>query len=275
LVEYLFWAGALVLLALILAADYIWTRFQHTGKSRRTLALEAAGSLAVAGVVIFGLRQRLDVAGLLWTLALALPLFLLAAVATVEVWRRRKLSAFDRIIRQLRRELQRQRDELDRVIWQLRDLERRARVPQATPAAPVTREGEQVRLRRQVEAWQGAGGLARIRALKVAEWEEELAGLDAAGLQARRRQLEGELPGAVAERREALQVQLALLRLHELRGSGAVEEPASAWSAADLGLEAARQRRSDGERELARLQAELEQWQRERAAFLRQRIPLD
>jgi hypothetical protein len=285
LVEYLFWAGAGLLLGLILAGDYILTRFRHTDKSRRTLATEAAGSLLfVAAVVLIGFRVPLGWVALLWVLSIALPVFLCVAVGTVEVWRRRKLSAYDGIIRQLRRDLQKRRDDLDRLIWQTRDLERRtrasAREAPGGGSQPLSRDGEVARLRREVEAWQGAGGLARIRALKVEEWRAEAQAQASGGLAlaTRRRELEAALREAADERREALRVQIALIRLQELEADRG-EEGAPAASAgpppADVGLEAVRRRRSDEEREVARLQAELDQWQRERAAFLRQRIPLD
>jgi hypothetical protein len=280
LVEYLFWAGACVLLGLILAGDYVLTRFAHTGKSRRALGLEAAGSvLFAAALVLAGFRVAFGLAALLWVLAVSLPLFLCLAVGTVEVWRRRKLAAYDGIIRQLRRDLQKRRDDLDRLIWQSRDLERRARA--AAPAAgapPPDRDGEAGQLRQEVERWQGAGGLARIRALKVQEWREEIEGLDAAALAARRRELERSLRDAGQERREAIGVQMALVRLRELE-NGPADGPAAPEARPgvepDFGLEAVRRRRSEEEREVARLQAELDQWQRERAAFLRRRIPLD
>ncbi len=282
MVEYLFWAGAGVLLGLILAGDYILARFRHTDKSRRTLALEAAGSLVfVAALVLIGFRVALGWSALLWVLGIAIPLFLCVAVGTVEVWRRRKLSAYDGIIRQLRRDLQKRRDDLDRLIWQTRDLERRTRASAPPPGSgpqPLSRDGEAARLRHEVDAWQGAGGLARIRALKVEEWRAEVQGTESGELPTRRRELETALRDAADERRESLKVQIALFRLQELEAER-TEKPAapvaSAQPAADLGLDAVRRRRSDEEREVARLQAELDQWQRERAAFLRQRIPLD
>lgn len=286
--EYLFWAGALALLGLILATDYVLTRFQHTSKSRRTLALEGGGSLVFASALILvGFRARVGVGTVLWILLLTVILFLVLAVTTVEVWRRRKLSAFDRIIRQLRRDLQKRRENLDRLIWQMRDLERRARAdaappPAAAPSGRLSREGEAARLKHQVESWEGAGGLARIRALKVGEWTEELEGMDAPAMSGRRHDLEEALHEAADERREAIEVQLALLRLREIeRAAAAVatetREPADGQAEPEstVGLEAARRRRGEEEREVARLQAELDQWQRERQAFLRQKIPLD
>ncbi len=282
MVEYLFWAGAGVLLGLILAGDYILTRFRHTAKSRRTLTLEGAGSLVfVAAVVLVGFRVAFGWAALMWTLGVAIPVFLCVAVGTLEVWRRRKLAAYDGIIRQLRRDLQKRRDDLDRLIWQSRDLERRSRASAPPPSAgptPFSRDGEAARLRHEVEAWQGAGGLARIRALKVDEWRAEVQGADGGSLAGRRRELETALRDAADERRDSLRVQIALIRLQELE-TDRVEKPAQpapdAKPAADFGLEAVRRRRGDEEREVARLQAELDQWQRERTAFLRQRIPLD
>lgn len=279
MVEYLFWAGACVLLGLILAGDYVLTRFAHTGKSRRTLGMEAGGSLVFGALlVLLGFRVALGVVALLWVLGVALPVFLIVAVGTVEVWRRRKLAAFDGIIRQLRRDLQKRRDDLDRLIWQMRDLERRTRAtPPGDGPVSMSREGEAAVLRREVETWQGAGGLARIRALKVQEWRDEIDALDRAGLAARRRDLEAGLRDAVGDRRDSLRAQIALVRLRDL-AHGEAEKPAAAEArqpATDFGLDAARRRRSEEEREVARLQAELDQWQRERSAFLRRRIPLD
>jgi hypothetical protein len=282
MVEYLFWAGAGVLLGMILAGDYVLTRFAHTGKSRRALALEGAGSFVfAAALVLAGFRVAIGLGALLWVLGISLVVFLCLAVGTVEVWRRRKLAAYDGIIRQLRRDLQKRRDDLDRLIWQTRDIERRTRAaaaPASEGPAPLSRDGESARLRREVETWQGAGGLARIRALKVQEWREEIEGLDGRGLQSRRREIESALRDAADERQDSLRVQMALLRQRELEVGAAEKTVASEPRAAaepDFGLDAARRRRSEEEREVARLQAELDQWQRERAAFLRQRIPLD
>lgn len=263
MVEYLFWAGALVLLGIILAADYVVNRFRHTAKSRRVLAAEAVGAYAVSlGLVSLWLRPQRWLAGILWAGLAAVPLYLGAALVTVERWRRKKLAEFDRPIAQLRRELSRRREALDRLIWQIRELERRHRDAPTQPVRDPREEWWQ-----RIETWQRSGA-PRVRALKVEEWRQELKGLDREALAQRRKQLEEELRAAEGERREWLEVQWILVRLAEApRGEEQQEDAGS--------LEEARRQREREERELRRLEAELEQWQRQRAAFVRQRISLD
>lgn len=229
------------------------------------LAGLAAVSYAVSlGLVVLLARPGRWLFALLWAILVWLPLYILAALAVVERWRRRKLASFDRAIRELRRETLRRRDALDRLSWEIRDLERNAQRPAVEPRSDGAGD-----LRARVEAWERTGSLARVRSLKVAEWRAEVEGLDEAGLRERLRQLASALATADPERREQVEVQLALARL--AAGTGVQPSP----SGGEDELERARRRRTDEERELDRVTSELEQWQRDRAAFVRRRIPLD
>ena len=238
------------------------------------LAGVALGAYAVALVVVTAaLKPGRWLAALAWGFVVWLPLYLLASLAAVEMWRRRKLAGFDRAIRQLHRELATWREAIDRLTWEIRELERR---PRATAETAARRSADQsAEWLARIDAWEGAGGLARVRSLKLGEWRSEIAALDPAGLAARRRELEAAAAQAEPERREQLEVQLALIRLREAEASEPVPDGAAASAGAPTPLDEARRRRAEAERELARLQAELGNWQRDRAAFISRRIQLD
>ncbi len=272
MVEYLFWPGALALLGLILATDFIRSRFEHSAKSRRILGILAATVYGLAFAFVAAvLRPGRWLAAIFWAALLWLPLYVVAAFIGVMTWRRQKLADFDRVVRQLRREVGRRCAAVDRLGWQIRDLEGRTGSGATPSQEPRQRTDRATAWQASVDEWQGQGNLTRVRSLKVAEWRAQLATLDVSGLAARRAELEAAGAGADVERQAQLLVQLALIGLAalELEARGATPEPPSV--SAGGALEDAHRRRSDEERELARLRADLERWQQDRAAFLRRR----
>lgn len=272
---FLYASATVILLLILLAADHALRRFHHTRASRRLLAAEGMLALA-AGIAI----AWYGFAGLApgWRLAvgvlLALPVAALLGFVTVEAWRKLKLQRFDREIARLRRRVDGALDELDRVRWQ---LDRVRREQQRQEADEQPREEQQRLLQRRVEVWQGQGGMARLRTIKVRDWQQELRASGNDELAGRAQRLEQELRSVSdPEREETLRVQLALVELerHERRH----RRPASAGARADAEApryEDLRARKSRFEDELRRLQEDLRRWEQRRAAFLRDRIPLD
>lgn len=267
--------GLIVILWLLLMGVlHLQGRYRYGPRSRFVLAAE--GPLAI-GIALLAVRFLIP--GLappvffLVAVALALPLYLLVAVTTVELWRWSRLRAYDDAISSLRREE-------ERCLEQLQDLERRIDRRRAAsrhnPRSGLRRvEEEQTRWRQYLEEWQQGGGAPRVRALRLAEWREEWAGLDVAALKEKETVLERELKAVTGPEGDAgvdhVMVQLCLVRIliAERAGDG---EPAAGHDE-ELGRLVAR--RDEVLKERERIRQEMERWQKKRREFLEGPIGLD
>ena len=268
---FLFVSATAILLLMVLAAEHVINRFHHTRRSRSFLLAEGAAALILGLVVAYTSFPILHPgARLLIGVLLAAPLAIFTAFVTVELWRKQKQQVFDRHIVRLRREADALMDALDRLRWQLE----RARVEEERQAGERRPLQDRRRaLEAEIERWQGTGGVARLRTIKVQDWQRELAGAGEDELQRREAELEQALRSERDPEREAtLRVQLALVRLARLdRGGEAADPP----PASERPSERLRGEKVRLEEQLRVLQAELREWERKRAAFLAERIPLD
>lgn len=265
----LFGAAMATVLLGLLAADAVWHEVRHTRRSLAYLAWEAAGSTAAALAVNILLLRAFELwARVVLFFLIAAFLFLAAAYLTVESWRRAKIRRFDAPMQDLRRRLGEAQEAFDRLTWEIQRLEREKRVEPRAQADP------EENWRRIVQGWESAPGLARIRSLKTHEWREEARALDDLKLEARRRELAGELAAARdPARRDQVEAQLAIVELERVRRRSPRESQAA--EAAESPLEAAKRRRDELEQEVRRIQVELRELMRQREAVLRERVVLD
>ncbi len=263
------------MLGVLLGLDHVRGRFEHSARSRRVLAAAGAVCLVVGFLLAFRLVQWDPWWVVLFALALALPLFTLVAVITVEIWRLSYQQKYDAEISRLVQEqvkIIEQRDELQRRAAELR-LERSRR--SAKSDAGLFRQRQ---LKQQVESWASEGGVARIRSLRLEDWTRELQQLDRAELARRVEQLSQELEagdsGADQEQVRQLRAQKAWTELFQLEAAqGVISEP-------DPGDLEARVEATDQQVErlasqLAEVQEELELWRGRRSFFRRQRLRLE
>lgn len=257
-------------LGLILLADHVKSRFDHSPASRRVLAAEALGTAVVAGSASDALWPDAPAALRLGgALLIALPLYIIIAFATVEIWRYRKQEGFDREISRLIREWHHWQETLDRLDWEVKDIERRkAQLEEESGHL----EARMRALQDQIEAWEQSG--SGLRRMAMAEqWAAELAGLDAETLRSRKEALAARLAMARGEERADLGVQVQMVELALLRRSlAAPGGPAGELSRRLEQLQEARQR---ADRRLHQIKEELSAWQERKTAFLRKKIPLD
>ncbi|MDI3297785.1 MAG: hypothetical protein QJR08_01305 [Bacillota bacterium] len=259
-----------VLLMLLLLADHVKNRFQHTPSSRRTLAAEGVLVAAASGLLAWRLLPRAPA----WqpvalTVVVALPAYVLTAYVTVEVWRHRKQGSFDRHIRRLQREIDRLEEEIERLTWQLAELQRRRQRLRDEEAQAAVRE--QV-LRDQVEAWVAARD-SGSRSSAVLEWEIAYRAMSPVERAAERERIQQALRAARdGEERAERAAQLNLLTLAEVL---APDGQGSALHGVEQEIQFCRNARENAQRRLEQLEGELRGWLERRHAFLRERIPLD
>lgn len=264
---------ALPLILLVFGSAHLLTRYEYTRRSRRALLLCAV--LGYLAGIAFVYRTFPTLRGpwlFAWGAVVGLVFFVGLALLTVEVWRKLKQLDFDRQVAHFR-------EREDACLVELRELERaleeKFRAYRGLEAAHRERVEDYRGLRRTVEEWQMAGGVARIRTLKVQDWEREFAALDPDALRERIRAIEAE--GRAArddpERRAQLRAQWSLARLALL--GDAAGEPSRALEALEreiTELQAAREARKS---ELEAVRREIEEWARRRQQFLQKRVVLD
>ena len=262
-------ATLLLLWLLLLAVLHLHSRYRYGPRSRAALAAEGAGGLVLAYWAMRRLFPGLSpwAAAVLAPLAAA-PVFLAAAVATVELWRWAKQAAFEREIARLEAEER-------RLSGSSEGASGRQRRPQGagrTAAGPGVADST-----RFLEEWQRRDGLARVRAVRLREWEEELERLSPEELRRRLAGIEAALRGRLpAEEDDALRARwhatrLALLRRSagEAGGAEAEEMPSSPHQ----GPGAAGDR--PARRELDQVREELARQRALREEFLSGRTALD
>lgn len=265
------WLIAAVFAGLLLATFRLTSRYEYGPKSRRLLKLDLLASL-VAGYVLAHLVFFPDATGVYLALAsaaLALVAFVFLALATAEVLRKNQQRVYDERLADLRRREQVLLAEFEATNRQMRAELRRDELAESA----TRREQREIEEHRQrVEAWKREGGAARIRSVKVEEWENELRALDPGALAARRAAAEEELAASPdPERRAHLEVLLSLCVMVS-SGFRAVEPDAKTLRDSVAG---AAERRRKVEEELSHVRAAIAEWERRLSEFLSKEIVLE
>lgn len=256
----------------IMGLAHLGTRYQHSPLSRRVLVVEGVVSAVVAvaySAAAFALPWW---ATLLVALPVAVLIFVAVAVTTLELWKLWLQRDFDRQIDQLEQaeagllaQLDHIRDQVHAQALRLRESETRSR--QA--------DDERRRLQQAVDRWQQGPGVARVRALRVSEWEEEYGHAPREQLHSRQRELEQELALARrdgdGEREHQVEAELAVVRLRALERELPVGEHEPGGS--DL-VDRLLGRQEEVTRELGEVRRQLGEWKRKKADFLARRIKL-
>lgn len=271
MVAVLFFLFGLSLLLLILLADYVKNRFRHTSASRRILAAEAAACLVAAYFLVGLLRLPAGLPARLGLTALFFfPLYLTVAFLTVEYWRYRKQGGFDREIARLVKEWRRLQDMVERLGWELRDIERELSQREEERQKMVAR---MLALQDQVQAWEQVGdGITRL--IKIEQWASAFGAMSRKELDEARQRLQARLAQARGAEREelAVQVQVAELTLLRREAAGGPESKLRQLQERLARLKEARQR---ADQRLEQVRQELASWQERKTVFLRKKIPLD
>lgn len=270
MIPFLFLIIGLTFLGLLLLADHVKNRFRHTPSSRRILAIEAVIALVLseAGALLILHGNTVTTRATLG-LATAVPVYIVLAFFTVEVWRHRKQEGFDREIARLTRENSRWQAEVERLNWELKDLERQKH----SREEEGMRLGARLRaLEDQLQAWI-SNDAGYMRSHQVDAWTAELSVLDAGELQAQKERMIAQAAEATDEERaesiaRAHLVDLVMLR----RAYGSPNGPIAELEQRLLQVKEARAR---ADRRLAQAKEELQRWQDRKMAFLREKIPLD
>lgn len=267
------WFLAIVVAGLLGATFRLTTRYQYGPKSQRLLLADLAGSIVVGLVLAryFFLAEATGVFLILGGLGIGVLVFVLAALVTVEVLRKARQHEFDTRLADLRGREQRVLAQLDGLNRDMRsELRRREEADQAGHARRQRLESH----RDRVERWKHEGGAARIRSIKVEEWEQEFRALGAEARLERRAALEEELVAATdPERRSHLEAMLAVAALTD-EGETSAAAP-SDERGSDQGISAAADRRREAETELAATRTEMREWQQKLREFLAREIKLE
>jgi len=267
------WFLALVVGALLFSVFRLTTRYFYGRKSQRLLLLDLAGSL-VAGLALARFWFFTEAAGLYIPLAglgIAVFLFVFSALAMAEILRKRQQRDYDGRLATLRTKEQAFLRDLESVTRQVRtELRRREEVE----GAGRTREPDLEDYRDRVDRWQRGSGAARIRTIKVEEWDQEFRRMDSGELSARRTALDKELRETTdPERCSQLEAMLALAAL--VTGGGEAGGVPSGSDGTDQVITDMAQRRRKTEAELAIIRADISEWQRRLSDFLSKEIRLD
>lgn len=272
--QYMF-LTVIVLVPVALAIDHLITRYRYSAKSRTVLVLLWLLSfLAALGFIRYSFPGIEPAYMYFFALALSLPVFAGLALAAVTYLRGRLLSGFDQEIGRLNRELERCHSAL--ALVQQREALTGAR-RRALEGRHREKLAEQRVLQRLLDDWQQAGGVARLRAVKVQEWRDDLAGLDRVALREKRTAVQAELAhleaeGTATDRQDQLRAQLKVVDLALLEpdvGRPNEELAELEKTAAELAAQ-----RKDTEAELERVRQELEEGQTRRSEFLSRQITL-
>ncbi len=266
-----FFLFGLSLLLLILLADYVKNRFRHTSASRRVLAGEAVLCLAAAYLLAGLWRVTTEIpARLAAAAALFFPLYLVVAFVTVEYWRYRKQGGFDREIARLVREWRKLQDMVDRLGWELRDIERELSQREEERQQMAAR---MLALQDQVQAWEQVGdGITRL--IKIEQWASSFGAMNRKELAEACQRLQSLLQQAKGAEREELAVQLQVAELTMLRQEAA-GGPESTLRQLHERLARLKEARQRADQRLQQIRQELASWQERKTAFLRKRISLD
>jgi len=266
------------LIVVVLAASYrLSTRYEYTRKSRRILGGTALGCVLVAVLFNLWLFPGLNLLYMaLAVIGVFMPLYAVAALIVVEMWRKRRQAVFDENIKGLREVEERLLEETTKSQQQMILAEHKR---QTLEEVHRDRLGEQRRIRSFLDQWERDEGLARIRSIKVQEWRESFAGMSADEIRAKRDELAAqlaELEGA-PEGKEVAQDRIDQLRAQHSVASLVALAATLDLPNAELGdlekrMDEARSNKTEAERQLDAVRFELAEWERRRNEFLAERI---
>jgi len=268
------------LVAIVLYAGWrLSTRYEYSRKARVVLTWTAAGALVLS--LIFNLL-RFPGLNLLYlsfgVIGVFLPIYAVASLLIVELWRKRLQSLYDGNVKALRADEESALDRITQLQQQIALAEHKRQTLEE-----VHREhlADQRRIREFLDGWERGEGLARIRSIKVQEWREGFAALAAAEREARRVELCDQLAAielkingdqVVKDRSDQLRAQLSVLSLLQL--GAFLDQPNAELAELERKTDEAKAERTDRERSLESLRYELADWERRRNEFLADRIVL-
>lgn len=208
--------GVIVFIWLLIAgAVNLATGYRYTKSSLAGLAGVLVMSVAAAQLVarsLFSSAHR--TVQVLAGVGLAVPLFVLLGNLMAEAWKRFRPVPGAGELEEWRRREEECVARLAEVERELEVLASRQREVEHANRESIDRQWQ---LRAAVEKWEQGGGVARIRATKVQQWQQEMAGLTEQELHRRRRELEDLMVEEVDPvRREQLQIQGCLVELQLL-----------------------------------------------------------
>lgn len=247
---------------LIAGAVNLATGYRHTRTSLAGLLGVLLFAAAVAQLISRTLLAASPLAiRILVGVAFTVPLFVLLGTVMAEVWKRHQGKPGGVADDGRRRE----EECLARLAQLERELEQLSARQRELEEVNREKLDRQWRLRAAVEKWEQGGGIARIRATKVRQWQEELGRLREEELGSRRRRLEEEMVSETdAIRREQLQIRGYLVELELL--ARALAQPNRELDELRLRQQSLTSQRDSYQQELARLRQE---WQDRRRRELR------
>jgi len=253
------------------AADHVLNRYMHSRKSLAVLGTEAGVCLAVGLILAFRLAAVAWYFQLAIAVLIALPLCTVATLITVEVWRLVKQGEYDAYLNELRGKLQELQEQSDRLTWDINRLERQKEILEKEHNTGL---GEQRALEALIQSWQQGEGLARIRALRVEEWQRNFEQMSQAELTERRASLRSIVAAETDEEaRNAAEVESALVSLALL--DRRLSDPNRNLRRIQDELQRMRARKEKLREEGQELDREIRRWLREKSVFVNQKITLD
>jgi len=254
--------GAVLFIWLVIAgAVNLVTGYRYTKSSLAGLAGVFAGCATVAQLLARAILPTASrVVQVLVGIFITVPLFILVGTVMAETWKRSRAAPPADELEAWRR---REDDCLARLAVVERELEALAARQREVEQANREKMDRQWQLRSAVERWEQGGGVARIRATKVQQWQQELAGLSEAELERRRQQLEELMVGeADPVRREQLQIQRHLVELQIL--GRALAQPGRQLDELRQQQGALHAEREKLRQELSRIRQAMQDWRRRR-----------
>lgn len=266
------------MIAVVLIAGWrLSTRYKYSHKAQRVLSLSAVGALVVS--VLFNLWLFPGLNLLYLTLAVVgvfLPVYSVIALAIVETWRKRKQSLFDASIAALRGEEEQILEIITRSQQQIALAEHKRLTLEQLHRDKLS---DQRRIRDFLETWERGDGLARIRSIKIQEWQAGFAGLPREVLEQRRaglcdqlEEMEAKAEPGLQERIDQLRAQVSVASLVLLGES--LAQPNSELGGLERRLDEAKADKAEAERRLEGVRLQLSEWERRRSEFLADQIVL-
>lgn len=258
------------------AINHLITRYRYSVKSRTLLfLLWLLSYLAALGFIKDQFSGIEPAYMFLFALALSLPIFAGFALLAVTYLRSRLLRGYDQEIGRLHQEREQLRTAAA-LVEQREALTASRR--RALEARHREKLAEQRVLQRLLDEWQQGGGVARLRAVKVQEWRDELAGLGLEALEERRAAIQAEVNrlggegAAAADRYDQLRAQLKVVELALLDPD--LSRPNEELNELDKTSAELELQRRDKQAEIEGVSRELEEWQSRRGEFLSRQITL-